>query len=398
MHYIRLLRPPSLDETTRLLKLVLTITTDLGDSFLCPDEPVLIAVYLVTDSIVITKNISRSVWSAGMRVLKLDLSLPAQAVTNIAEIPFDTTGRILGLSVSFPSPGAETRYTAVRELAIHTQKNGDCDLKEDEVVLQIAEEIGESIDRHVWDAGVVTTGLILDMCGFNATGCDRWCNMPLLRGLLTSAAKRPLNVIELGCGVGILGIGVAHAGSPASNEVQNVGRVLLTDLADAEEMTRINIGSNTQTRRGDANASSLELPLLDFEELDWEDGQDGVFGCKASATNWDLVIISDCTYNVDMLSALVKTLSALRAASEPELKVMLATKPRHSSEGALFDLMAAEGWSILENGSQPLPLLGMEEERVEIYLFGNSDASPGSVSAEVGDGVKHGSTKKRKLG
>lgn len=535
MHYVRLLRPPSVDNKTRLLKLVLTITTDLGDSFLCPNDPVQIAVYLVTESVVDgdgdegqkknrraqwvqlggvdnaqgngrNKNARKSIWSAGMRVLKLDLPLPAKMMgktriqivatldhnnnkppshaalqilpPDIAEIPFDTTGRILGLSVPFPSPGADICYTATRELAVRFPVGGGHDdnggIGKEEVILQIAEEIGESIDRHVWDAGVVTTGLILDMCGVNAPGHDRWCKMPLLRWLLASgaAAKQEeergeekeygqLNVIELGCGVGILGIGVARAlaclrtgrenTTPAQKvpngdndvgnghngrckdedegekstetqdtesalpkEGQNMGQVLLTDLADAEELTRANINANTQATRRDDASSFSALPLLEFEELDWENGQNGVFGPKASATRWDMVIISDCTYNVDMLSALVKTLSALHAlsitlpkvsaASTPAklvktagLKVMLATKPRHSSERALFDLMAADGWSILESGSQSLPLLGMEEERVEVYLFGKGDTSSGPVSTEV-QYNEHVPNKRQRLG
>lgn len=41
MHYIRLLRPPGLSNrgSKAILSLLLTITTDLGDSFLCPLQP-----------------------------------------------------------------------------------------------------------------------------------------------------------------------------------------------------------------------------------------------------------------------------------------------------------------------------------------------------------------------
>ncbi|KAJ4396003.1 hypothetical protein N0V93_000219 [Gnomoniopsis smithogilvyi] len=423
MHYIRLLRPPSLERNNNL-KLIITITTDLGDSFLQAEQPLPITVHarhLEREGPHWTKHTVRIddgslKWRSGLRVLKLDLRIPDPVLRklrvgedensapsiriiaspnnselpDIAEIPFDTEGRILGLSVPLPRPEKETCFTATREFS--TLINGV------ERTLSIDEEIGESIDRHVWDAGVVTTGLLSDICKPANEG--KWRETPLLRGILSSAnPERPLNVIELGCGVGILGIGLAAALSPQyESEAQNTsfheegddhsengtlnsptntvcksgdfGSILLTDLPDAEELTKKNI---IQYREGQWEIGSRKSPL-EFESLDWEDGKNGVFGPKANATEWGLIIISDCTYNVDMLPALVETLSALHRSSvslaKAGPKVMLATKPRHSSEKALFELMAASGWNIQESASQPLPSLGLEDERVEIYLFG----------------------------
>ncbi|KAJ4410321.1 hypothetical protein N0V82_009268 [Gnomoniopsis sp. IMI 355080] len=418
--------PPPVHHTNDTLKLVFTITTDLGDSFLNPEQPLPISVHasdLEQESPNWTKYTVKiddgSVkWRSGLRVLKIDLQLPVQisrklraaqednsspsirisasrnssALPNIAEIPFDTQGRILGLSVPLPRPGKEACFTATRELLMSFEGAN--------ATLRIDEEIGESIDRHVWDAGIVTTGLIFDM--YKAPSKATWTKTPLLRSILGSAtSERPLHVIELGCGVGILGIGLATAlsaefqtkaldASPeeaeyisASNgtldnsggavaELPEVGSILLTDLPDAEELTRRNILRYSEGQQ----TLGPEIASLDFESLDWEDGKNGIFGPKANATGWDLIIISDCTYNVDMLSALVETLSRLHSSSmalaKTEPKVMLATKPRHPSEKALFDLMAASGWEQLESANQPLPSIGLEDESVEIYLFGKA--------------------------
>ncbi|KAF3761084.1 hypothetical protein M406DRAFT_220436, partial [Cryphonectria parasitica EP155] len=387
MHYIRLMRPPSLDERNRL-KLVLIITTDLGDSLLCPDEPVPISVYVFNhDGGKVRIDDGRSCWRAGMRVLKLDLPIPAKTAQraagrstririvasrelsdppDAAEVPFDTEGRILGLSVPFPKHGQEACYTATRELM--TGVDGTT------AVLEIEEEMGESIDRHVWDAGVVTTGLFLEICSSSGEREMKWRRTPLLREMLHSVSpKSPLHIVELGCGVGILGIGLARALSGAQSPTV---RVLLTDLPDAEELARNNIILSTRCQKRSTSQQDDDTPSLDFESLDWEDGKTGALGPQASAISWDLIIISDCTYNVDMLSALVRTLSALHKSSVALAggkgagpKVMLATKPRHSSEKALFDLMKADRWDVLESASQPLPLLGLEDEQVEIYLF-----------------------------
>ncbi|CAN8106500.1 unnamed protein product [Discula destructiva] len=424
MHYIRSLRPPSLDKRDKL-KLVLTITTDLGDSFLCPEQPVSISVGVVLAEPLVPDQHEAQVkiddgsisWRSGMRVLKFEIQLPSRLMRrlrsdnlastggstprvriiaarqlleppNIADIPFDTAGRVLGLSVPFPVPGQETCYTATREFAAPLR-------------LRIDEEMGESIDRHVWDAGVVTTGLMSDMCKNDVDG--KWRSTPRLQTILRSATPEyPLRAIELGCGVGILGIGLATAvsarlphqsprgvlqgdedaadGSEAMDrpanaipEALDLANILLTDLPDAEELTTGNIRGYQESQ----HASGFGGVQLGFESLDWEDGKKGVLGPQASATAWDLIIISDCTYNVDMLSALVGTLSALHTSSAGlgklfGPKVMLATKPRHPSEKALFDLMASEGWRIVENATQPLPLLGLDPESVEIYLFGKT--------------------------
>lgn len=421
MHYIRLLRPPSLDERNNL-KLVLNITTDLSDSFLCPDKPVPISVYAHSFESGNSPNLDARVriddgtinWRTGMRVLKLSLPLAGQAIRRIqsmrnddeswpsiriaasrkmpdppyaSDIPSDSEGRIVGVSAPFPWPGREPCYMATREFSVHTgQAEGASEL------LRIHEELGESMARHIWDSGVVTVGMVADMC--RAAEETRWRKMPVLRNILRSATPDdPLHAIELGCGVGILGIGfattlrIATAGKPADeasgetgplqtddlesghSDSPNLGTVLLTDLPDAEKLTEKNI----QSYLLDQNTALKQSLPLDFESLDWEDGKEGVFGPKASGTGWDLIIISDCTYNTDTLSALVKTLSALHQASKakgkPGPKVMLSTKCRHSSENAFFDLMKSHEWDVLESASQPLPLLGSEDQTVEIYLF-----------------------------
>ena len=421
------MRPPGLDKEQRL-KLVLTITTDLGDSFLCPDDPVPISVYLIGSPVSGTdedrnqtscltprrSGKSSTYWKQGMRVLKLNLPVPDQAFQSIkrsssqarplpaicivashslggppeaADIPFDAEGRIMAVESEFPWPSAgQQAFESMRRFAL---AEGD--------FLHVDERIGESIDRHVWDAGVVTTGVLLNLCK-NGTSKHTWDRTPLLKELLCSVTPtRPLNVIELGCGVGILGVGLAAALSrrvssswDPEDATQSPSSVLLTDLSDAEEVAVANIADEKKARPS-------VLPLgpsvnTSFEVLDWEQGKTGVFGPKAKASNWDLIIISDCTYNVDMLSALVKTISELHKLSmdggRKSSRVMLATKPRHSSEKALFGLMDENGWKILESASQPLPVLGLEDQTIEIYLFGKDSKQPPGGGASAPSAAK----------
>lgn len=431
MHYIRLMRPPSLDEQQKL-RLVLTITTDLGDSFLCPDDPVPISVYLTsspgagTDEeenqtfCLTPKKAGKSgtLWKEGMRILKLELPVPEKAFKSIkklssqarpvpticivashklesppkaADIPFDEEGRIVALESEFPWPSdGQQSFESLRRFAL---EEGD--------FLRIDERIGESIDRHVWDAGVVTTGVLLNLCQYG-TSKHTWDRTPLLKELLCSVTPtRPLNVIELGCGVGILGVGLAaalHRRMSSSwdpeDATQSPSSILLTDLPDAEEVATQNIADEKLARKPILPGKpSVETH---FESLDWDEGKTGVFGPKARASSWDLIIISDCTYNVDMLSALVKTISELHKLSMgrdgKSPRVMLATKPRHSSEKALFGLMDEDDWRILESASQPLPVLGLEDQTVEIYLFGKDSEQPTD-----GGAAAPSASKRRKL-
>ncbi|KAI0599752.1 hypothetical protein F4775DRAFT_549713 [Biscogniauxia sp. FL1348] len=250
------------------------------------------------------------------------------------------------------------------------------------------EDIGESIARHIWDAGVVVAGAFL------REGVGMGTGMGIREEVLNPGT--PLNVLELGTGVGILGISIAAAlesaaaGGSGGGGSTRQSTVLLTDLPEAEERARANMAradvvlTGVALTRGDPEArpDALRATRLQYENLDWDEGRRGCFGplVTAAAAPWDLVVLSDCTYNVDSLPSLVGTLSALHglsvaAAAERgeaggfKSTVLLATKPRHESEKALFGLLDAEGWRHRLWKGIPLPNIGGEDEVVEIYLL-----------------------------
>ncbi|KAK3901324.1 putative methyltransferase-domain-containing protein [Staphylotrichum tortipilum] len=386
MHYIRFCRPPEVQpgRSHASVKIVLTITTDLSDSFLSPGIPIQLAVVgaytqqkdgksqLVPVNLIQTNP---PTWRAGMRVLKLDLPLPpSQPIETIQIRPLNrqltalstddvlpgAQGLIMGVYADMPRPGGgPAPSVCFRSLRLST---GDPGVVQ---TLQIEEDLGESIARHIWDSGIVMVSLFADLCFDSTAGTAQKKALPLLRDIL-SPQDRALNILELGCGVGVMGIGLARI--LALRQAKEQPRILMTDLPEAEQKARANIA-----RQADASAN------LDFEPLDWEDGKDDRFGDQAASCAWELVALCDCTYNTDTLPPLVKTLSALHRHSATHsaetgapvnTEVLVATKLRHSSERIFFDLMSAEGWAIREQTVLPLPMLDGEAQAVEVYLFG----------------------------
>ncbi|KAH7311590.1 putative methyltransferase-domain-containing protein [Stachybotrys elegans] len=379
MHYIRLLRSPKLagPAGNPHVELAFTITTDLGDSFLYPEEPLSLSISIHTSSA--AGNLqwrypSQLSWQSGMRIAKPKVGIPrpvqmALKAGHRVELTIGAEGDYQAAGVQGIMRAADCGLVMPVWTCLHQDGDGDVDVSTrrislgregplDGAYLEVEEEIGESIARHIWDAGVVAFCAVTTLFFPQTHASPPVLQMPRLRETLTT--NEPLNVIEIGCGVGILGIGFASVcAAPCT--------ILLTDLEEAESRTRSNIARWQQQQRSPTAAQ------LTYENLDWEDGREGRFGPQVCSRRWDVVMISDCTYNVDMLPALVETLSALHVSnmshSKHPSRVFLATKPRHESERALFQLMDQHGWGTVEHQVLPLPVLGAEAESVELYLF-----------------------------
>lgn len=164
-------------------------------------------------------------------------------------------------------------------------------------------------------------------------------------------AGEAFKVLELGSGCGIVGIAFAQLFAGCD--------VVLTDLPEALEILDVNI-----RHAAPAVQSKLTRRVLDWGEELPVDVQD---------TTFDLVFVSDCTYNCDSIPDLVKTISAL-AAGSPDPLVFISLKKRHSSEAVLFDLLDAAGLIEVFHTSVQLPDRGraaIEEtlEHVEIMAY-----------------------------
>ncbi|PHH66506.1 hypothetical protein CDD81_6981 [Ophiocordyceps australis] len=386
MHYLRLLRRPrhvASSPGVLHVELVLTITTDLGDSFLCPSDAIsLRASAEVGSASYALSPPAQLQWAPGQRVVKPRFMLPPAAVKAWA------SGQVLhiciktahdGLSAesldsileSATDPNASGLIMPLRVAlqGVADESGGEYStrrlcwrrLRGAQACLDIDEEIGESIARHVWDAGVVAVAALAGAHGLvkSTTG-----QHPLLRTVMQmlDAAGPGLNLLELGCGVGILGLGLGAI-------VSRPCTLLMTDVDEA---------AGACTLSNLARAEQSPAVKLSYEMLDWEVAKRGQFGPQVRHRPWHLIMLSDCTYNADALPALVGTLTALSAANSRHThgdhgfitRVLVAMKPRHASEIAFFHLMEAQGWTALvERQLFQLPEIGRESGSVEMHLF-----------------------------
>ncbi|KAI1247206.1 hypothetical protein MGN70_011093 [Eutypa lata] len=426
MHYIRLLRPATIDTSdpdNPVLSLLLTITTDLGDSFLYPEDPVQLTFFSTIDQYIrggasfgkslLPLDSTRPVlWKPGMRVLNIKLRFDKEAISakssltiaalerdpqlvslsetrdllpwRVKEDRRESEGLIADLVVEFDNG----RFSAsVRRLACQHQRE-----ELSRVNLVIEEDIGESIARHIWDAGLVTAALLADSCRTKKKGFCIRDYLPL------DKENRNPNVLELGCGVGILGITIAGIIGRAAKQQGvelAIPSVILTDLPEAQTRARSNILRYS---------GSYATKDIGYENLDWDEGKKSQFGPIVKSRFWDFIVLSDCTYNVDAFPSLVGTLTALHhlnvTNSDPEeknrvtTKVLLSTKPRHDSEKVLFELLKADGWTYQLKKSIPLPKLNDEEEVVEVYSIEKQVAPAQSSKKRKGADVHSNRSKK----
>jgi hypothetical protein len=405
MHYVRLLRRPrvaTMGRNEHVLSVLLTITTDLGDTFLYPDEPVTLGCTLRSSGDEVshvlrtlpTKGLpsrvpSPIIWKSGMRVLEITLAFDESAWNDGAKLvisALEGQSGLLNLSATkdvlpwHREQQGKAHCGMIAEVAVEFRDGHFSDVSLRDYALDlnpegtprlvIEEDIGESIARHVWDAGLVTAAFMADTCRNTSEKHHIQNLMPITRDTLS--------VLELGCGVGILGISIATCiGKAAESQGVKLSQplVLLTDLAEAEERASSNIA---RCKKQNADYHILGSDVR-YETLDWDDGARGSFGPIVRSRAWDFIVLSDCTYNVDAFPSLVGTLTALHSLNtksietEPQertaTRVILSTKPRHESEKELFALLATDEWQHRLLVTIPLPRIDGEDEAVEIYLL-----------------------------
>ena len=337
VHYIRFLKTPRIAQGKQLsLSTLFTITTDLGETFLSVEVVVNISVLAAaSDKIITQKSITWHQWDREVSVAfdKLDSSLRGQSVrirVGVVDSLPEDGGNIsdqIGLSRILEAWSAPLIVLPHSISAPLVQRKFQLNSNQR---LEIWEETGNSIALHIWDAAI---GFLANLRHDKST-CDipqKCCFSCLINGM-----GRPTRVLELGSGCGIVGIALATI-------FQDL-QITLTDLPDAMEIMKRNV-SLCQPARGS---------LIEHLVFDWDGGLPDQL-----SSDIDVVVISDCTYNADVMPSLVKVLSRIM-------------KRRHESEEIFFQLMS-KSFHQMESMKSPLPHVpsgqDTSEPSFELYYY-----------------------------
>ena len=368
---VRFLKTPkvNVDNGSVTLTTVITVTTDLGETFYLND--VSLAVLLRApgrDGDIYLRRVFQ--WTAGMRSLNITLDLTRNDVDWPARLHVGVKGAHQSDHFERHAiPDALPSIISVWSESLNPLKGKyetgkrveRCFMPLSERPLNIFEDTGESIARHLWDGSLALTAYLDRVIALKALR-----TMPVLESCFGSAPFRKLNVLELGCGCGVVGIGLAQT-VPDCN-------VLLTDLPEVDELVERNIEA----------ANPAMSSHIEFAPLDWE----APLPPKVRGRTFGLILVAECIYNTDSIPPLIETLLALVQRS-PNAVILISTKVRHSSEALFWDLFAQKGF--IPAGTTALPLpgepghgYGDSATQVDLYVFHGKEYRP-SLSPESSD-------------
>ena len=217
----------------------------------------------------------------------------------------------------------------------------------------------------------------------DATGLKVWPTaLPLLmhlQGRLAAPLARPIRILELGSGCGLLGIGLA---ATCNAEVVLTDPALPVAFADDEPLgnTLEWLAMNVELNR-DAVGSRASV-----EKLTWGDSDDMEALRRKHPAGFDLVVGSDLLYNPDSYGALIKT-----AQTFARRQVIFGFPTRFGSEQQrFFEAVASAGQlEVAETLSLP-PVSERDETSAMARPISAAHLRPRAVSGAYSRGVESG--------
>jgi hypothetical protein len=270
------------------------------------------------------------VWNDTKRELKIDLPIDPEYKGHIAIMPKDILG--FQAEATFLSHFLGNTYSGnlshVVGVVSDVIPKGD-EPSSDFVIrtfsinalpLRILEQTGESIIRRPWDAGIILAAA-LTRRSFSSLPPPLY-NM--IKPLFLHG--RPMTVLELGTGVGVLGISISAAYKNA--------KVIVSDLPDAESLVVRNIPQNSRIfPHVEKNTS--------WRPLDWESRP---FPTWTETETFDFIVMSDVTYHSSMFVPLAETLEHLLRNGAKGAKVVCCAKRRHEDEEEFWRMVKERGF------------------------------------------------------
>src|SRR5277367_2044 len=231
----------------RTLSMILTITSDFSPF---PGQTSLTCTLLSSEDgkILAKKQVE---WTVNSREIPVDLPIPSKAkfgkviVRQLVNSGW-TSNQALGEYLN--SNGTHIVGLSSSDLALDVVGGKATDVVFRRFMLPrgpvtVAEDAGETIIRHVWDAGILLSSTLcsvpLSMVPSELEQFVSQTFTPISTSVYMgnqSSAPAPMNVLELGTGVGVLGISIAA-------QFPHI-KVVATDLVDAQSLVEENIRMN----------------------------------------------------------------------------------------------------------------------------------------------------------
>ena len=354
---VRFLKTPKIhvENGTVTLSAVITLTTDLGETFY-PHDIQLAATLRQPDhggDIYLRRTLQ---WLDGSRSLNISLDLTRTEIDWPAKLHVHTKSNT-SMYDCFEDHHSQGHLPGIISVWSETLNPTKGSFKTDRRVerrftpltgrtLNIFEDTGESIARHLWDGSLALTAYLDRVVALRSVH-----EAPLLEKVLSSATYKKLNVLELGCGCGVVGIGLAQTVPDCD--------VLLTDLPEVDELVERNIEA----------ANPAMSSNIDFAPLDWE----APLPPKIASRTFGLILVAECIYNTESIPLLVSTLERLIQRS-PRAVILISTKIRHESESMFWDLFHSRGFQRKSQTSLPVPGepghgYGDSATTVDVYIY-----------------------------
>lgn len=207
--------------------------------------------------------------------------------------------------------------------------------------VEILESIGDdTISGHVWDGGLAF-----------AAGLNGFKSLADTTDVLykTSASKRTIRVLELGAGTGIC--------SHVIRTLIPKSKITTTDLPASMELLETHefeVGGNDSEGEDEDEEDKFGFPgygNVTLKALEWQEDK-SLLPSWLSETEFDVVVVTDCTYNPDNYAKLLTTLQVVTTKS-PGAIILYSSKRRHDSE-SLFDKMLVQyGFHVVRAWKDP---------------------------------------------
>ncbi|KAF8535672.1 putative methyltransferase-domain-containing protein [Trichophaea hybrida] len=337
MQYIRFLKSPRFKQIgcgNGTISALITVCTDLGESFMCRDCLIIGIVRHCKGAEIFRKEFS---WKSGMRSLKINITVDQVSGCEPMILQVSTGDVVADQLLLEPMTTVLSVWSSPFGLRKDVEAESLVERRLDlgcETYFTVWEETRDSIARHIWDGGIALSTYLARVLSRGERGT--LCKFDeLLQG------NQYLNVLELGSGCGIVGLALTRLHSNC--------HVTLTDLDVATDIIRKNVGGQKHAK---------------FRVLDW----DSEIPLDISSQHFDIVIVADCMYNSDAAPSLV---SVVAKVLQDDCILVVAHKKRHASEDQFLNLlegfgMVCEGRTRVNIGEEDTDLV---PEGVELYIM-----------------------------